>query len=116
MPLNYTVLQVNHILSAYKSLFPSTEGELANYWDYGQTRPWSCLTTDFHKVSIETIRTFDAAVRQIDSTALSHQSPRVQANRSRVAMRVGRLTRAARILNRWAHAHHDERQIINHKR
>jgi hypothetical protein len=70
---NYTVSQINHILNAYKSLFPSTEGELASYWDYGRTRPWSCITTDFHRVSIETIQAFDAAVRQIGDTGLSHQ-------------------------------------------
>ncbi len=73
MPLTYTVSQVSHILDAYKSLFPSTEGELENYWDYGRTRTWSCLTTNFHKIGIETIQSFDAAVRQIDVAGLSHQ-------------------------------------------
>lgn len=76
MPINYTDSEVNHILDAYKNLFPSTERELADYWDYRQTRLWSCLTTDFHKVNIETIKTFNVAVQQIDSTdtKLSHQT------------------------------------------
>jgi len=68
---NYSPSEVTHIIDAYKRLFPSTEGTLADYWDYKRTRPWSYLTTDFHTVSIEQIQSLDTVARTIDSIGLT---------------------------------------------
>jgi hypothetical protein len=63
----YTVEEVERLLQLYRRLFPNTDGgswdQVAKYWDFGRSRQWSCLTTNFHAVTPDQIRNFDAARR-----------------------------------------------------
>lgn len=63
--MRYTVTEAEAILSAYRALFPRVNGALAEYWDRGGLREWSCLTTDFHALTPRAIARFDEAVRAI---------------------------------------------------
>lgn len=60
--IKYTASQVSCILQAYRTLFPRVEEELATYWDYERRRQWSCLTTNFHQASADSIQSFDKDV------------------------------------------------------
>jgi hypothetical protein len=63
--MDYTDAQVEELLRVYRRLFPRDAGrgwsEVAAYWDFARSRPWSCLTTDFHTVTPAQISAFDSA-------------------------------------------------------
>lgn len=60
----YHRAEVEQILTAYRTLFPEATA-LATYWDFGRKRPWSCLTTDFHRATPESVAAFDESVRKL---------------------------------------------------
>lgn len=63
----YTPSQIDHILQAYRSLFPpdETTPALRSYlgWDRAASRPWAFLTTDFHIATPEQLQALhDASI------------------------------------------------------
>ena len=72
---DYSVDEVNQILDIYRRLFPATDGALAAYWDYERRRPWSLLTTDFHRDDLPSIIAFDSAVRKFETEVWERYSP-----------------------------------------
>jgi hypothetical protein len=63
--------EASFLLSLYRRLFPR-DGKgwpaLADYWDFRRTRPWNCLTTDFHGTTLAQVRDLDARRRAWDAT------------------------------------------------
>jgi hypothetical protein len=64
----YKDQEVANLFGVYRRLFPNTDsatwGQLAGYWDFSRSRAWSCLTTNFHAVTLAQICAFDAARRE----------------------------------------------------
>lgn len=69
----YTQHQVDTILNAYRSLFPTIDGPLAAYMDTNRTREWSYLTTNFHGARYEQFHDLHCRTRQIDEMGLGAQ-------------------------------------------
>ena len=64
--MRYTDEQVECVLQLYRQIFSNRGAgwrQVAEYWDFGRSRQWSWLTTDFHAVTAGQILTFDAARR-----------------------------------------------------
>lgn len=70
---NYNSFEAQHILDAYKSLFPSFNIDILNYLDLElqRQRKWSCLTTNFHVAILDQVKQFDEIVRNTDINKLS---------------------------------------------
>jgi hypothetical protein len=64
----YTAQEADAILAAYRRVFPHTADALAAYWDFPRARCWSCLTTDFHKVTSDQVEAFHGALQTMDRT------------------------------------------------
>jgi len=57
----YTDEQVECLLELYRRMFPdAVDGDPSTYFDFGRSRTWSCLTTDFRALDIA------ARIRQLD--------------------------------------------------
>ena len=59
--------QVDQILDAYRTLFPSTGGELSRYWDGNRLREWSYVTTDLHSATYDKLADLHARTLNIDA-------------------------------------------------
>ena len=66
----YSNEQVEQILHAYRSIFPTISGELANYWGLQRERHWSYLTTDFHTASFQKLQSLHHRTLEIDALGL----------------------------------------------
>ncbi|MEA5115673.1 MAG: hypothetical protein VB050_16775 [Geobacteraceae bacterium] len=68
----YNDYQINNILTAYNKIFPKIE-MLNDYFDLDmkpkQDREWSCLTTDFNRINVETINQFESEISKLEKYA-----------------------------------------------
>lgn len=71
MELLYERGEVEQILAAYKDIFPLIGAPLANYWGLGRERPWSYVTTDFHRTTYEQLKLLHDRTRVIDAMGLA---------------------------------------------
>lgn len=62
---------VEQILTAYKDIFPSIGAPLSRYWGLGRERPWSYVTTDFHRATYEQLKLLHDCTRAIDAMGLA---------------------------------------------
>ena len=69
----YSAIEVERIRTAYRQIFPKLNDSLAAYWDLGSARKrdWSFLTTNFHEVDYEGMRSLHADVEALQSRYFS---------------------------------------------
>jgi len=67
--MHYDRAEAQRVIEAYREIFPRITPELANYWDTARTRPWSYLTSDFHRATLSKYETFSATVEKLDDEA-----------------------------------------------
>lgn len=65
----YDRQEAQRIIEAYREIFPRITPELARYWDFGRTRPWGYLTSDFHRATLSEYEAFSVAVEKLEGEA-----------------------------------------------
>src|SRR5438445_11633494 len=65
----YERQEAQRITEAYREIFPRITPELARYWDFGRTRPWGYLTSDFHRATLSEYEAFSVAVEKLEGEA-----------------------------------------------
>ncbi|WP_444634000.1 hypothetical protein [Cupriavidus oxalaticus] len=65
--MHYDRTGAQRIIDAYREIFPRITPELASYWDTARTRPWSYLTSDFHRATLEKYESFSTTVEKLDT-------------------------------------------------
>lgn len=63
--MHYDRTGAQRIIEAYREIFPRITPELASYWDTARTRPWSYLTSDFHRATLEKYESFSTTVERL---------------------------------------------------
>lgn len=62
----FSAAEVSRIQHAYRAIFPKLTPALAEYWDRQRRRSWSCLSTDFHTATYESLLALHYRVEEID--------------------------------------------------
>ncbi|MBN3840969.1 hypothetical protein [Burkholderia sp. Ac-20349] len=65
----YERLEAQRIIEAYREIFPRITPQLARYLDFGRTRPWGYLTSDFHRATLSEYEAFSVAVEKLEGEA-----------------------------------------------
>ncbi|MGO4575002.1 hypothetical protein AB4Z48_03020 [Cupriavidus sp. 2TAF22] len=85
----YRQSEVELVLAAYRDIFPSINEPLAKYWGLGRERPWSYVTTDFHRATYEQLRHLHDRTQAIDAMALATDAKGAALRDASIACGVG---------------------------
>lgn len=66
----YERSEVEQVLAAYRSIFPSIGESLSKYWGLSRDRAWSYVTTDFHHATYEQLKLLHDRIQAIDAMGL----------------------------------------------
>lgn len=65
----YEHWEAQRIIEAYREIFPNITPQLSRYWDFGRTRPWGYLTSNFHRGTLGEYEALSVAAERLEGEA-----------------------------------------------